>query len=256
MGLPHPYILGETNWKTVKDMNYEVAIQPWGATEAHNYHLPYATDNYQVEHVATAAASIAWEKDARVVVLPTIPFGINTGQLDIKLCMNLNPSTQMAMLKDIVDVIRRHEIHKFVILNGHGGNHFKNMIRELSFYFPDVFTCSVNWYEAVDLKEYFEDLGDHAGEMETSVMQYIRPDLVLPLSEAGPGDARKYKIKSMREGWISTQRQWSRVTNDTGVGDPSKATPEKGEKYVNACIRKFASFLVELADTDPDALYV
>ena len=37
-----PYVLAETNWKAVKATDYEVAVLPWGATEAHNYHLPYS----------------------------------------------------------------------------------------------------------------------------------------------------------------------------------------------------------------------
>ena len=41
---PRPWILAETSWKTVAATAYEVAVLPWGATEAHNYHLPYATD--------------------------------------------------------------------------------------------------------------------------------------------------------------------------------------------------------------------
>ena len=45
-----PYLLGETTWKIVKDTNYEVALLPWGATEAHNFHLPYATDNFESEY--------------------------------------------------------------------------------------------------------------------------------------------------------------------------------------------------------------
>ena len=106
-----PYILAETNWKTVKETAYNVAVMPWGATEAHNYHLPYATDNYQVDHVAAAAAKIAWEAGSKVIVLPCIPYGINTGQLDVNLCMNINPSTQMAILKDTVDVLVLSLIH-------------------------------------------------------------------------------------------------------------------------------------------------
>ena len=35
---------------------YDVAILPWGATEAHNYHLPYGTDTVQAEHIAIRAA--------------------------------------------------------------------------------------------------------------------------------------------------------------------------------------------------------
>src|SRR5690348_739163 len=83
---PRPFVLAETTWKTVDPTPYEVAILPWGATEAHNYHLPYATDNIQSELVAIRAAERAWARGARAVVLPTIPFGVNTTQLDIKLC--------------------------------------------------------------------------------------------------------------------------------------------------------------------------
>src|SRR4051812_12471447 len=94
-----PYILAETTWKSVRDTAYEVAVLPWGATEAHNYHLPYGTDTIQCDHLAAAAAGKAWETGTRVVVLPTIPFGVQTGQLDIPLCINMNPSTQLAVLR-------------------------------------------------------------------------------------------------------------------------------------------------------------
>ena len=39
-----PYILAETNWKNIQGSSFDVAVLPWSATEAHNYHLPYATD--------------------------------------------------------------------------------------------------------------------------------------------------------------------------------------------------------------------
>ena len=59
-----PYILAETNWKHLKDENIELVILPWGATEAHNYHLPYATDNIQAESISVDAAKQAWDKGA------------------------------------------------------------------------------------------------------------------------------------------------------------------------------------------------
>ena len=117
-----PYILSEVSWKFVKDQKYELAVLPWGATEAHNYHLPYSTDNIMVEKIASDAAQVAWDKGAKLIVLPVIPFGVNTGQMDIRVNINLNPSTQFAILNDIIDVLNRHKIHKFMILNGHGGN--------------------------------------------------------------------------------------------------------------------------------------
>src|SRR6185312_14559411 len=55
--MPHPYILAETNWKTVSSTEYDVAILPWGATEAHNYHLPYATDVMECDAVAAESAA-------------------------------------------------------------------------------------------------------------------------------------------------------------------------------------------------------
>ena len=107
---PRPYILAETTWQTVKASAFEVVILPWGATEAHNYHLPYGTDNFQCDYVAAEAARFAWEQGAKIIVLPTIPFGVNTGQLDITLDMNLNPSTQLAVLCDLVQVLARQGI--------------------------------------------------------------------------------------------------------------------------------------------------
>lgn len=252
---PRPYILAETNWKTVKATDYQLAILPWGATEAHNYHLPYATDNIQNEHIVSAAAKQAWDAGAKVVVLPNIPFGINTGQLDIKLCMNINPSTQLAILKDTVDVVQRAGIKKFVIFNGHGGNHFKVMIRELAFYFPDVFVCALNWFDAADWSEYVEDLGDHAGELETSLMMHFAPQWVLPLSEAGDGATKAYSVKGLRDGWVTSQRQWTKVTKDTGTGNPAKSTADKGKRYADAAVHKIGGFFEELAQTPFENLY-
>jgi len=105
-----PYILAETNWEFLKEAEIDLAILPWGATEAHNFHLPYATDNFEADLLAAEAAKIAWNKGAKVMVLPTIPFGVNTGQSDIYLNINMNPSTQFAVLKDIIEVLNRQGI--------------------------------------------------------------------------------------------------------------------------------------------------
>src|SRR5437879_13918173 len=102
---PRPYLLNELTWKTVRDARYEVAVLPWGATEAHNFHLPYTTDNIETERIAALAAGHAWERGARVVVLPIVPFGVNTGQLDIPLCLTLNPSTPSRVLRGLAPAL-------------------------------------------------------------------------------------------------------------------------------------------------------
>ncbi len=248
-----PYILAETNWKEVKNTSYEVAILPWGATEAHNYHLPYSTDVVQCDRIAAEAARIAWDQGARVIVLPTVPFGVNTGQVDVDLDINLNPSTQLAILQDVVEVLEHQGIPKVVIMNGHGANDFKQMVREL---WPryELFLCSLDWFRWIDAS-IFEEVGDHAGDMETSLMQVFTPDWVLPLSEAGDGKERKFKIEALRQGLAWTQRDWVQATADTGVGNPAPSSPEKGQRCFADVSGKIGAFLVELAAADLDDLY-
>ncbi|NJN28202.1 MAG: creatininase family protein [Cyclobacteriaceae bacterium] len=254
---PRAFILQETNWKTVKATDYQVAILPWGATEAHNYHLPYGTDNIQNDFIAAESAKMAWDRGAKVIVLPNIPFGVNCQQLDIKLTINLNPSTQFEILKDIVSSLYGQGIKKLLVLNGHGGNDFKQMIRELSALFPHMFICQVHWF-MVDphWDKYFEDLGDHAGEMETSIMMKIAPSWVLPLEAAGSGKAKKLKYRGRKEGWLWAPREWTKVTDDTGIGDPARSAVEKGEAYLSKVISKISDFLVELSETDSSEKYI
>ncbi|HET8713435.1 MAG TPA: creatininase family protein, partial [Gemmatimonadales bacterium] len=126
-----PYLLSEQTWKTVRETRYDVAVLPWGATEAHNFHLPYGTDNIETEAIAARAADRAWGQGAKVIVLPIVPVGVQTGQLDIPLCVNLNPSTQALVLRDVAAALAGQGIAKLVVLNGHGGNDFRQMIREI-----------------------------------------------------------------------------------------------------------------------------
>ena len=250
-----PYVLNETNWKTVKEQDYDLAVLPWGATEAHNFHLPYGTDNIETEKIAIESARLAWENGARVMVLPTLPFGVNTGQKDIKGTINMHPSTQTIILQDIIESLAQHGIYKLLILNGHGGNDFRQMIRELGYRYPQMFISTCNWYTSFDRALIFENLGDHADEMETSLMSFLVPELVLPLEEAGDGTHKKFSIEAFNENWAWAEREWTRVTEDTGIGNPNKASREKGEKYFRAVTEKIGSFMAELAGTDLENLY-
>ncbi len=250
-----PYILAETNWHHIKDAQFELAILPWGATEAHNYHLPYSSDIIESDLISAESARIAWEKGAKVIVLPTVPYGVNTGQFDIPLCININPSTQFAVLKDIAEVLNRQGLYKLLIFNSHGGNDFKPIIRELGLKFPKMFICTSNWYQALDRTEYFENSGDHAEEMETSLMLYLKPELVLPKEKWGTGKEKKNRIKSFNESWLWAERKWSKITEDTGVGNPQLATKEKGERFFTDLTQKIGNALFELSKANVEDLY-
>jgi len=249
-----PHVLEEVCHRKVRKIECDVAILPWGATEPHNFHLPFGTDTYQAAAVAEGACGLAMEEGVRAMVLPAVPFGANAQQLSTPLTLNLNPSTHARILSDIVDSLEHHGVEKLLVLNGHGGNDFKPIVRELQ---PKsaVFICCANWWTVCDGSRYFEEPGDHAGELETSVMGHLRPDLVLDLSEAGPGRENQFRLRGLRKGIAWAPREWARVTDDTGVGDPRRATPEKGARFFDDVCRVLADFIVELAHADRHDLY-
>lgn len=251
-----PYILEQTNWKQVKNQKYEVAILPWGATEPHNYHLPYGTDSLETAKIASEAAEKAWEKGAKIMVLPTIPLGVqNPGQIEIPFCLHTRPSTQKIIFEDIVRALYNQGIRKLVLMNGHGGNDFKPLIREIQPQFPEMLISMVEWFKILNLSNYFEEDGDHANEMETSVIMHYFPELVLPLDEAGDGKAKQSKLDGLKNKTAWIPRQWDKVSEDTGIGNPKKATAEKGKLYLDDITSKIGNFFVEIAECDLNDMY-
>ena len=123
-------------------------------------------------------------------------------------------------------------------------------MRELGIKYPKMFLVVSNWYQALDKKLYFDNKGDHADEMETSLILYLRPELVLPKEKWGEGKERMNKIKAFSEGWVWTERKWPRITDDTGIGDPAPATKEKGEGYFHDLTIKISKLMYEICKAD------
>jgi creatinine amidohydrolase len=225
----------------------QVAVLPMGATEPHNLHLPYGTDVFEAEGIADRACREAAQKGAKVVLLPTVPIGSNRSTLGFPLTLNLDHSTLFAMLKDITDSLEVHSVRKLVIVNGHGGNYLRHILKDI-YGRTKVFLSLINWWEVgASLRtKLFENPGEHGDEMETSVMLYLCPELV-HMDQAGRGRARKSKLRSVNEGWVKIVRPWELVTFDSGYGDPRKASREKGKKYVEFTVKRIAEYLVELS---------
>ena len=89
----------------VREQSWQVAVLPFGATEPHNLHMPYGTDTFQVEVLGQRACDRAHQAGARVALLPTIPYGVNTNHLRIPgaLACSVTPTTLLAVLTDLVD---------------------------------------------------------------------------------------------------------------------------------------------------------
>ena len=91
---------------------------------------PNNTDVYEGDAIGAKSAKKALGKGLKVMLLPTIPFGVNTGQRDIKLNINMHPSTQISVPNNIIKVLNRQGIYMLLILNSHGENDFKILLCE------------------------------------------------------------------------------------------------------------------------------
>ncbi len=243
------WILAEQHHAFTRKQPWEVAVLPFGATEPHNLHMPYGTDNYEVGAIAERACERAYKAGARVVLLPTMPFGVNTNHLKIPgaIACSVTPSTLLHLLADLVDALERQGVRKLLLLNGHGGNELKPHLRELHHRSP-VFVCLCDWFRmAKDVyPSIFEEPGDHADEVETSLGLAFFPDLVrLELADAGT--PQPTKLDAVNRGWITTTRPWHLATTNTGMGNPFPATAEKGRKLMEVLVERIGDFLVDLA---------
>lgn len=243
----HPINLSATNFGSVRPHSYQIAILPWGATEPHNLHLPYLTDAILSQSVALDAARLAWERHGvRAMVLPPVAMGAqNPGQRDLKFCIHYRYDTQRAILTDTVESLLHQGIDKLLIINGHGGNSFKPMIRDLAVGHPSMLIAVSDWFTVLPARDYFTAPGDHADELETSVMMHYHPELVR-LADAGPGTSRPWAAESLRRRTAWVPRNWLKVTDDTGIGDPSAATAEKGAAYAADVASRYAELLRDM----------
>ncbi|RUL87749.1 creatininase family protein [Tautonia sociabilis] len=245
--------LAELTYDDVRSMPpFEVAVIPLGATEPHNLHLPYGTDTIQVEVIGRLACARAAERGARVVLLPALPYGTETNQMRFPLAMNLNPSTVARVLTDLVSSLETHGILKCVLLNGHGGNSLKWYMRE-SFGKTKVHLFLCDWYNVAKDRfgELFEDAGDHAGELETSMGLAYFPQLVR-MERADDGSMAKTRFEAVNRGWVGITRPWHLLTTNSGAGNPHPASAEKGRAVTEIVVDRLASFLTELSESPVD----
>lgn len=241
------HTLTETNYRRLQESAPRVAVLPWGATEAHNYHLPYGTDAIQASCLAETAAKLAGDRGAQVIVLPTIPYGNDQQQLDQVCTISITTSTAAAILRDVARSLVTQGIDRLVIVNAHGGNQFQPLVRDMQFDFP-ILIAVANFYEMVpEVKaELFERPGDHADELETSLMLHLRPELV-EQQHAGTGSRNPFQIEGLRQPGVWTPRPWAKSHPDTGSGDPSLATAEKGRQLFEAVTEAIATLLIDLS---------
>jgi creatinine amidohydrolase len=255
--LMRPWVLEELNFYNVRQepRPCEVAVLPMGATEPHNYHLPYGNDFLTTRRVAERICETAYRRGAKVLLLPTIPFGVDSNLLKFPLTIHVSLKSLEHLLRDVIRSLECHGIHKLVLLNGHGGNELKPLLREW-YGQTKVFVTVVDWWKvgADKYAEIFSKPDDHAGEMETSIALALYPELV-DLDKSSDGATRRLRFEAMRRGWAAITRPWHLLTESSGVGDPRAATRENGERYLEIVTERLAQFLVELSAAEMDGVF-
>ncbi len=256
-GLSHR--LGELTWPEARIRFHEVdvALLPVGAVEQHGPHLPLDTDAFDAEYLADAVARECM--DPKPLVLPLVPYGVSYHHADFPGTIGITPETLSQLTYDIGMAAARNGVTKLVIINGHGGNspslHFaaQKINRD-----AHIFTC-VDTGETSDpdvnaLAETPNDV--HAGEIETSTSLAVRPQGVrmdLAARFVPEFSSRYLDFTSKRS--VSWYARTSRISITGVLGDPTKATREKGERMWELMIRHLVSFVEDLKRLSLDEIY-
>jgi creatinine amidohydrolase len=252
-----PWKLSDASLSLVRQQHYEVAVLPLGATEPHNLHLPYGTDTFEANVLGDAICRAACARGARLVLLPTIPYGTQTNQRELPLAINVNPSTLAGLIADVVESLVASGILKIVLLNCHGGNDLKPVLRELyGKSSARIFLCNFYTVLADVYRQIFDQPDDHAGEMETSLALACFPELVVRRDDgtlaADEGVKAECRFEAVERGWVSITRPWHLLTTNSGAGNPHAASAEKGRRAMDLLVERLGTFLVELSHSPLD----
>ena len=250
-----PWKLLEVKYNGVRENAYSAAVLPLGATEPHNLHLPYGTDTITTEWLGDLICEKAYALGAKVILLPCVPFGVDSNLMSFPLTISLDPSTLDRIITDVVQSVEAHGIRKLVLFNGHGGNSLKHTLREL-FGKTQCFLSLVDWYTVCKdiYSQIFDAPDDHAGEMETSLALHLFPELT-ELSLADDGATRASRFEAIRKGWVQVTRPFGVVTRHCAIGNPKKATAEKGRRLIEALVDRLGTYLKELSDAKMDETF-
>jgi creatinine amidohydrolase/Fe(II)-dependent formamide hydrolase-like protein len=257
---PHAaFILGELTWPEAERRfkEVDVALLPVGSIEQHGPHLPLDTDAFDAGYLALKVAEVC--SPPKPLVLPLIPYGVSYHHEDFSGTISISPDTLAQMVYEIGMSAARQGVTKIVIINGHGGNspalHFAAQMINRD---AHIFTC-VDTGESsdTDIEAMAETPNDvHAGEIETSTTLAVRPGLVR-LEAARkfiPRFSSRYlNFTSKRSvGWYA---HTSKISPTGVLGDPTRASREKGKRMWELMIRNLAEFVEDIKNMSLDELY-
>lgn len=210
---------GDLTWTEARDRADDVALLPAGSTEQHGPHAPLKTDTLIASRIADKTA-----EKTDTLCLPPIPIGVSEEHRHFAGTLYASPSTFRNYVSDILQSLAEQDIEHAIIVNGHGGN-IEALQEVCARHTRDgnLFATEWTWWRAID------GMG-HAGEIETSLLLHLEPGLVEDEREEGTDSWGRY-VNGALVAYDSDE--W---TENGVVGDPTKASREKGEELFTTAV--------------------
>ena len=230
-------------------------VLPISATEQHGPHLPLATDRIIGEHFARKLHEAIPDD---VLILPYVAVGCSEHHMDFSGSLTFTHQTYLSLVVELLDSVASHGFTNLIISNSHGGNIAIGQVAMEVFgnRHPDVNVVMLTWWRVAQesllgLTETDAGGVGHACEFETSLIMNIAPHLV-DTEQIRAGYPRPTfdwaKSDMLRSGKASVYRTTKQSTYEGVHGDPTAASPEKGEAVTKAVLESLLEIVRSLKD--------
>jgi creatinine amidohydrolase len=241
--------------RTTAEREGSVLVVPVASLEQHGRHMPTITDTLLCTAVVRTGAESAAEDDVPVLVMPPVWTGQSRHHLPFGGTASLDVRTLLSVLEGVAATTLENGFDALLFVNGHGGNvHLVgNAVQEVAAV-QDAEVLGLTYFNlAPEVVESVResDVGGiaHAGELETSLMLHLRPDLVREEAVEATPYEKPYEGESedlTESGYLASGRPFSSYTESGAVGRPELATAEKGEAFFEGFSDAFAGLLEEV----------
>jgi creatinine amidohydrolase len=249
------YRYEEFTWPEIREAvaRQRVAVLPVGTVEQHGPHLPLVTDVLTATEMSRRAVERMPEQ---AVLMPSVYYSFNEHHLDFPGTIAVEGPTIVNYVTDIGRSLAHHGFRKILLVNGHGSNvPFLDVAARNITNRTEAICAMVSWWSLIP-RELFAELREsqypggmaHGCELETSVLLYLRGDLVqMDKAEKDISfQATEFFYWDLEKPSPVLFQEWfSRYSRTGAVGDPTLANREKGERFVNAVVERMAALLKE-----------
>jgi creatinine amidohydrolase len=254
--MPNKFRYEEFTWPEIREAVAEqrVAVLPVGTIEQHGPHLPLSTDVLCATEIARKAVETM---PREAVLLPSVFYAFNEHHLDFPGTIAVEGDTFIKYVTDIGKSLAYHGFQKILLVNGHGSNvPFLDICARNITNHSTAICAMIPWWNLVP-KPLFTELREsafpggmaHGCELETSVLLYLRSDLVqMQHAEPDfpPSRSEFFYWDLQSPSPVFFQEFFSRYSRTGTSGDPTKATQEKGRRFVEAVVENMVRLIREL----------